>query len=299
MSADTLAPPKTSVPQPDRPRRRKSTARREAVIVNTLLILGVVVMIAPFYWQVAASLKPAHELASAHQTWYPHALTLQNYRDLGKLLDLPQEYKNSIIVAGVVTVSNLLFCSMLGYALAKLRFPGRGVVFGLVLGTLMVPGTVLVIPLYVLAHQLGLVNTLLGVALPTLVTPFGVFLMRQFFLQVPDSLLEAARIDGSGEWRTFFRICLPLVGPGLATLGILTFLSSWNNFLWPQIVLNDQSKYTIPVAVATFANDPNQAQGSNGVLMAGSVAVVIPVVLVFIALQRYFTRGVAMSGIKG
>lgn len=276
-----------------------SHSRREAVIVNTLLVLGLVTLMAPFYWVVISSLKTAPELNATHATWWPHHATWQNYRDLAGLLDLRSGYANSAVVAVLTTASNLLFCSMLGYALAKLPFPGRNAVFGLVLGTLLVPGTVLIVPLYILAHQLGVVNTLLGVALPTLVTPFGVFLMRQFFLKIPDSLLEAGRIDGAGEWRMFFRISLPLVGPGVATLGIITFLGSWNGFLWPLIVLNQQDKYTLPVAVSTFANDPNQAQGSNGVLMAGSVAVVIPVVLVFIALQRYFTRGVAMSGIKG
>ena len=276
-----------------------AAGRREAVIVNGLLVLGLVLLVAPFYWVIISSLKTATELNAPHATWFPHHPTFQNYRDLASLLDLKQEYTNSALVALLVTASNLLFCSMLGYALAKLPFPGRRMVFGLVLATLMVPATVLLVPLYVMAHQFGLVNTLLGVALPTLVTPFGVFLMRQFFLKVPDSLLEAGRIDGAGEWRMFARIALPLVAPGLATLGILTFLGSWNNFIWPLIVLGQQDKYTLPVAVSTFANDPNQAQGSNGVLMAGSVAVVIPVVLVFIALQRYFTRGVAMSGIKG
>ena len=273
--------------------------RREAVVVNSLLIIGLLALVAPFYWVVMSSLKTAPELNAPHATWFPHNPTLQNYRDLAGLLDLKQEYWNSVVVAVTVTAANLLFCSMLGYALAKLPFPGRNVVFGAVLATLMVPGTVLLVPLYILAQQLGVVNTLMGVALPTLVTPFGVFLMRQFFLRIPDSLLEAGRIDGAGEWRMFFRIALPLVGPGLATLGILTFLGSWNGFLWPLIVLSQQDKYTLPVAVSTFANDPNQAQGSNGVLMAGSVAVVIPVVLVFIALQRHFTRGVAMSGVKG
>jgi multiple sugar transport system permease protein len=278
---------------------RAPGARREAVIVNGLLVLGLVVMMAPLYWMVIASVKTTPELAGKHITWWPHTFTTSSFSRLAQLIDLKQAYLNSTIVSLTVTASNVLFCSMLGYALAKLKFPGRNVVFGVVLGTLMIPSTVLIIPLFVLVHQLGLLNTLLGAALPTLVTPFGVFLMRQFFLVVPDSLLEAGRIDGAGEWRMFFRISLPLVGPGAATLGILTFLGSWNNFLWPMIVLQDSSKYTVPVSVATFAVDPNQAQGSNGVLMAGSVAVVLPVILVFIALQRYFTKGVAASGIKG
>jgi multiple sugar transport system permease protein len=294
MSTDAAGVTGTTSSKP-----RVSGVRRETVIVNGLLILGLVLLMAPFYWMVMSSFKAAPELNLPHPTWFPHTPTLGNYRDLSTHVNLPQAYLNSTIVAVGATLSNLLFCSMLGYALAKLRFPGRNIVFGTVLGTMMIPATVLVIPLYVLATKLGVINTLFGVALPTLVTPFGVFLMRQFFLKIPDSLLEAGRIDGAGEWRLFFRVSLPLVGPGLATLGILTFLGSWNNFMWPLIAIDDQRLYTLPVAVATFANDPNQSQGSQGMLMAGSMAIVLPIVLVFIALQRHFTRGVAMSGIKG
>ncbi|MGB9378016.1 MAG: carbohydrate ABC transporter permease [Mycobacteriales bacterium] len=267
--------------------------------VTALLVVGFVLLAAPFIWMTLASLKSAPELARQPPTWIPQHPTAVNYRGLTQRLDMPRYFMNSSIVAGIVTVANLVFCSMLGYALAKLRFPGRNKIFGLVLATLMVPSTVLVIPLFALMSRLGLVNTYAALILPFAVGPFGVFLMRQFMLGVPDSLLESGRIDGASEFFLFWRVALPLVTPGLATLGILTFLSSWNNFIWPLIVLNDEQLYTLPVALATFAVDPNRSQGSNGLLMAGSLVVVLPVIVVFIVLQRYFVRGIAMTGIKG
>lgn len=267
--------------------------------LTALLVVGFVLLSAPFIWMTLASLKSAPELARQPPTWIPEHPTAQNYRDLTERLNMPRYFMNSAIVAGIVTVANLVFCSMLGYALAKLRFPGRNKIFGLVLATLMVPSTVLVIPLFALMSRLGLVNTYAALILPFAVGPFGVFLMRQFMLGVPDSLLEAGRIDGASEFFLFWRVALPLVTPGLATLGILTFLGSWNNFIWPLIVLNDEQLYTLPVALATFAIDPNRSQGSNGLLMAGSLVVVLPVIVVFIALQRYFVRGIALTGIKG
>jgi multiple sugar transport system permease protein len=186
---------------------------------------------------------------------------------------------------------------MVGYALAKMRFAGRDKVFLLVLGTLMVPGSVTVIPLYVLISMMGLTNSFGGLILPFLATAFGVFLMRQFMLGIPDELLEAARIDGASELRTFWQIVMPLATPALATLAILTFLGSWNSFFWPLIVATSQEMYTLPVALATFAT--GQYQADHGLLMAGSLVIVLPVLIVFILLQRLFTEGIATTGIKG
>lgn len=231
--------------------------------------------------------------------WIPTHWTLDNFTALLDQLDMPRYFLNSLIVAVLVTVSNLLFCSMLGYALAKLDFTGRSKVFGLVLAALMVPGNLMILPLYVLMNGMGLIDTYAGLVLPFAAGAFGVFLMRQFMLQVPDELLEAARLDGAGEWYIFWRIVMPLVKPALATLTIFTFLGSWNNFIWPLIATNDPDKYTLPVALATFANDPNRTvAGGNGMLMAGSLLVVLPVLLVFAVLQRHFTQGIATAGLK-
>lgn len=211
--------------------------------------------------------------------------------------DFLRYFLNSAGIALVVTAANLLFCSMAGYALAKLRFAGHKPLMGLVLATLMVPGTVTLIPLFVLMSKLGLVNSYAAVTVPFFAGAFGVFLMRQFMLSIPDDLIEAARIDGAGEWTIFLRIVMPLLKPALAALAVFQFLATWNNFLWPLVALTDQSKYTLPVALATFSIGQNKAD--YGLLMAGSVVLVVPVILLFVALQRHFTQSIAMTGLKG
>ncbi|MQS35868.1 carbohydrate ABC transporter permease [Streptomyces katsurahamanus] len=275
-----------------------STVRLRKPAAYLLLTAGLVLMAAPFAWMALSAFKTKPELAASPPVWIPADWTLANFRDLLDLLDLPAHFLNSTIVAALVTLSNLLFCSMLGYALAKLNFAGQRQVFGLVLGALMVPGNLMLLPLFVLMSKMGLIDSYAGLVLPFAAGAFGVFLMRQFMLSVPDELLEAARLDGAGEWYIFWRVVMPLVKPALATLAILTFLQSWNNFVWPLIATNDPDKYTLPVALATFATDPNRANGSSGVLMAGSFLVVLPVLLVFAVLQRHFTQGIATAGLK-
>ncbi|MFE7440258.1 carbohydrate ABC transporter permease [Streptomyces chartreusis] len=279
-----------------RPRR---TGRVRKPLLYTVASVGLLVMAAPFLWMALSAFKTRQDLTASPPVWIPTTWTLDNFSALLDQLDMPRYFLNSLIVAVLVTVSNLLFCSMLGYALAKLDFSGRSKVFGLVLAALMVPGNLMILPLYVLMNSMGLIDTYAGLVLPFAAGAFGVFLMRQFMLQVPDELLEAARIDGAGEWYIFWRIVLPLVKPALATLTIFAFLGSWNNFIWPLIATNDPDKYTLPVALATFANDPNRTvAGGNGMLMAGSLLVVLPVLLVFAVLQRHFTQGIATAGIK-
>ena len=257
---------------------------------------GLVLVVIPFLWMLISSFKPEQEVRAVPPTWWPESVTLENYQQLFTQLDFPTYFMNSAIVAIAVTAGNMIFCSMLGYALAKLDFPGKKVVFALVLGTLMVPGVVTFIPLFVLTTNIGLTNTLPGMILPFLAGPFGVFLMRQFILSLPDELIQSARVDGAGELRIFFSIILPLCGPAIATLGVLTFLASWNNFLWPLVVATSEDKYTLPVALALYAVGQNATQ--YGLLLAGSVVVVIPVLVVFLVLQRRIMQGIAMTGIK-
>lgn len=261
-----------------------------------VLSAGLVVVGAPFLWMVLSSLKPGKEVNRVPPTFWPESFTLENYSDLFSRLDFPTYFLNSAIVALAVTLGNMVFCTMLGYALAKLDFPGKRVLFGLVLGTLMVPGVVTFVPLFVLTTNLGLTNTLPGMILPFLAGPFGVFLMRQFILSIPDELLQAARVDGAGELRIFFSVVVPLCGPAVATLGVLTFLTSWNNFLWPLVVATSEDKYTLPVALALYAVGQNAT--NYGLLLAGSVVVVVPVIAVFLFLQRHIMQGIAMTGIK-
>ena len=261
-----------------------------------LLTVAVVVVAAPFVWMVLGSLKPTTELRQVPPTWWPQNPSLDNYSQLFSRLSFGTYFANSAIVAVVVTAGNLLFCSMLGYALAMLEFRGKKVVFVAVLATLMIPGVVTFVPLFVLVANAGLVDTLPGLMLPFLAAPFGVFLMRQFILGLPRDLLDAGRVDGAGELRIFARIILPLCGPALATLGILTFLGSWNNFLWPLVVAQTEDTYTLPVALALYSKGQNST--NYGLLLAGATVVVIPILLLFLAFQRKVIEGIATTGIK-
>jgi multiple sugar transport system permease protein len=275
-----------------RPRRRQLSAWW----IYLLLIIGLLLLVGPFIWMILGSFKTTGELRQVPPTWLPENPTLDNYRQLFERQNFLRFFVNSTVVAVFVTAGNVVFCSMLGYALAKLSFPGKKVLFAVVLATLMVPGIVTFMPLFVLVSNLGLVNTHAGLILPFLAGAFGVFLMRQFIGGIPDELLDAARVDGAGEHYIFWRIVMPLCGPALATLTILTFLASWNSFLWPLVVSTSQDMFTLPVAVAFMAT--GQTETNVALLMAGSVVVILPVVIVFILLQRHFTQGIAMTGFK-
>jgi multiple sugar transport system permease protein len=261
--------------------------------VLTIFLLAV---ISPFVWMVLGSFKTQGELLQSPPTWWPQTATLDNYTQLFSRLNFKQYFFNSTVVAVAVTAGNLIFCSMLGYALAMLNFAGKRWLFGMVMGTLMIPGVVTFVPLFVLVANIGLIDTLPGLILPFLVAPFGVFLMRQFFLGLPRDLLDAGRVDGAGELRIFRQIFLPLAGPALATLGILTFLGSWNSFLWPLVVAQNEDRYTLPVALALYSTGQNSTQ--YGLLLAGATVVVIPVLAIFLVFQRRFIEGIATTGIK-
>jgi multiple sugar transport system permease protein len=264
--------------------------------VYLVLTVALVLVITPFVWMVLGSFKSEGEIQRVPPTWWPETATLDNYTQLFARLNFATYFTNSVVVAVAVTAGNLLFCSMLGYALAMLEFPGKRALLLVVLGTLMIPGVVTFVPLFVIVANAGLIDSLPGLILPFLVTPFGVFLMRQFISGLPPDLLDAGRVDGAGELGIFGRIILPLCGPALATLGILTFLSSWNNFLWPLVVAQTESHYTLPVALALYSTGQNNTQ--YGLLLAGACVVVLPLLVVFLLFQRHFVEGIATTGIK-
>jgi multiple sugar transport system permease protein len=265
--------------------------------IYVLLVLGLVVMVGPFLWMLLGSLKTQRELLQATPTWLPEHPTTDNYTRLFDRLDFPRYFWNSTLIAVLITLSNLVFCSMMGYALAKLRFFGRDKLFLLVLGTMLVPGSVTLVPLFVLMAKLNLVDNRLAVILPAAAGPVGVFLMRQFMLSIPNELLEAGRVDGASEFFLFRKVVLPLSAPALAALAILTFLPAWNALLWPLVVLTNENNFTLPVALAIFAR--GQFAADYGLLMAGSVVLVLPVIILFLVLQRHFTQSFTMTGIKG
>ena len=270
--------------------------RKQQYWLYGVLTAALMAVIAPFVWMVLGSFKTNGELRQSPPTWWPETATLDNYTQLFARLDFGGYFTNSIVVATAVTAGNLVFCSMLGYALAMLEFRGKRALFVVVMTTLMIPGVVTFVPLFVLVANAGLVDSLPGLFLPFLVSPFGVFLMRQFILGLPRDLVDAGRVDGAGELRIYWRIILPLCGPALATLGILTFLGSWNNFLWPLVVAQTEQSYTLPVALALYSTGQNSTQ--YGLLLAGATVVVLPVLVVFMIFQRRFIEGIATTGIK-
>jgi multiple sugar transport system permease protein len=291
-------------------KRRARTRKRAGTIAWYVgVILVSIVTVTPLLWTLATSLKPAGDILSGALELLPSAPTFDNY--VQALTDVPfaRYFVNSLIIGVGGAAANLFFGSLAGYALAKLRFRGRTAVFALFLSSLMVPSIVTMIPTFlVLRHfpflggndlmgdgGLGLLNTFWAVILPGAAGAFAIFFMKQFFETLPDELGEAARIDGAGEFRIFAQVYLPLAKAGLAVLGILSFQAGWNNFLWPLIVLNDQSMMTVQVGLASFVNNYDT---NYGPLMAGTVISSIPVLLIFLFAQRYIIEGVAHVGNK-
>jgi multiple sugar transport system permease protein len=265
-------------------------------VLHLALALGAVLTLAPLLWMVSASFMSAGEANDFPPRLLPRVFTLQNYVVLFTRLDLARSFFNSALVATSATLVSLLVNSMAGYAFAKLRFRGREHAFQVLLAALVIPAQVGMLPLFLLLKALGLVNTYAGVVVPFMAGVFGIFMIRQYALSIPDDLLDAARVDGAGEARIFLTIVVPVIRPILVTLAVFTFLSAWNDFLWPLIVLSDEAKYTLPVALASLSGEHVQ---DTELMMAGSVLTVLPVVVLFVALQRAYIRGVMMGSVKG
>ncbi|WP_353512629.1 carbohydrate ABC transporter permease [Thermus sp. LT1-2-5] len=259
-----------------------------------LLLMGSGVMALPFVWMVLTSVKPFPEIFELRLL--PRELTWENYRIVLEETGFLRWFGNSLLVATLTTLSVLFFDSLTGYTLARMRFPGKQVIFVLILSTLMVPTEMLVIPWYVMSAERGWINTYWGLLFPGLITAFGVFLMRQFFETLPQDLFDAGRIDGLSEFGIFWRIGLPLVRPALAALGIFTFLGNWNAFLWPLIVVQTPEMRTLPVGIALFSGEAGTAWN---LIMAASSLAVLPVLLVFFFFQRQIIEGVVLTGLKG
>ncbi len=284
----------TSAVAAARPARRR--LRIAPIALHAALILGALVALFPLLWMVSASFM---QTGMANQ-YPPHLLprhpTFAHYREIFTRLSMGRFVVNSAIIALLVTGLSLFINSAAGYAFAKLRFRGRDTLFrGLMLG-LVVPVQVAMLPLFLLFKEMRLINTYWGVIIPSLASIFGIFLIRQYTLDIPDDLLDAARIDGASEFRIYRSVVLPVIVPILATLAIWTFLTTWNDFMWPLIVLSDQSKMTLPVALASLAGEHVQ---DTELMMAGSVVTVLPVLLVFLFLQRYYVQGIMSGSVKG
>lgn len=271
-------------------------ARLQQVVLYALLILGTVLTLVPLLWMVSASFMPPGEANSFPPRFLPSQPTLEHYRALFTRLNLARYLFNSTLIALSVTALSLFINSMAGYAFAKFRFRGRDRIFRLLLAALVVPAQVAMLPLFLLLREMGLINTYWGVIIPGMASIFGIFLIRQYTLSVPDDLLDAARIDGASEFRIYWSVILPVIRPILITLAIFTFMGTWNDFMWPLIVLSDDRMYTLPVALANLAGERVQ---DTELMMAGSVLTVLPVMLVFVLLQRFYIEGITMGSVKG
>jgi len=270
--------------------------RWSSVLLHAALLVLAAAALGPLLWMVSASLMPAGEASALPPRLLPSAPTLAHYRDLFGRLRLGRALLNSTLLATATSVLAVVLNALAGYAFAKLRFRGRARLFRLLLALLVVPAQVAMLPLFLLLKQLGLVNTLAGVVAPGLASVFGIFLVRQYALSIPDDLLDAARLDGAGEWRIFVSVVLPLLRPILVTLALFTFLATWNDFMWPLIVLSDDARYTLPVALANLSGEHVL---DTELMMAGAVVTVAPVLALFLALQRYYLQGVMLGSVKG
>jgi multiple sugar transport system permease protein len=271
-------------------------SRWRAVLVNGLLLLLTFFALFPLLWMLSVSFMHPGEASTLPPPLLPKSPTLANYRELFERAGMGRYLANSLAVASAITLLSLLFNLAAGYAFAKLRFAGRDRLFHTLLAALVIPAQVAMIPLFLIMKWLHLVNSYGGVVVPAMATVFGIFLVRQYARSIPDELLEAARIDGAGEWRIFATIVLPLLKPIVVTLAIFIFLASWNDFMWPLIVLSDQAWQTAPVALAALSREHVQ---DNELMMAGSVVTVLPVLVLFIALQRHYLQGLLLGSVKG
>ncbi|MBU1324156.1 MAG: carbohydrate ABC transporter permease [Alphaproteobacteria bacterium] len=268
----------------------------QAVLANLAVVVLVVIVLFPLVWMVSVSFMSQGEAATFPPPLLPSKPTLEHYRDLFVTQGMGRYMLNSLILATLATILALLFTVPAGYAFAKLRFAGRERLFQLLVAALVVPAQIGTLPLFLMLKSMGLVNTYAGALVPWLASIFGLFLVRQYSLSIPDEMLEAARVDGASEGQIFRRVVLPTLQPIVVTLALFVFLGSWNDFLWPLIVLTDQSNYTLPVALAAMSREHVQ---DAEMMMAGAVLTVAPVLILFLALQRYYIRGMLAGSVKG
>ena len=268
----------------------------QRILLHAMLIIAAMVTMLPLVWMLLSSLKTKAEIFVYPIEWLPRVPRYRNYPDALASAPFGMYFLNSGFIGIVVTLSTLCFSSLAGYGFAKFEFPGRDIAFIFILSTMMIPFQVIMIPLYLLTQRLGWLDSYPGLIVPGALTAFGVFLMRQFSLTIPDEYLDAARIDGCSEFRIWWMIAVPLCKPALSALAILTFLGSWNNLLWPLIITTKDHLRTLPLGLALFQTE---YVTDYGLLMAGSVLASLPIVVLFLVFQKEFVQGIVMSGIKG
>jgi multiple sugar transport system permease protein len=300
-------------PAPKKPPRRRGSGYQRLpmqILVYTLLIVGAIIFMAPFAWMVVASFKPLGEIFTYPPSWIPKNPTIDNYKSFLEAQDVARWFFNSAFVTLTIVLIQTAFCAMAAYCFAKREFPLRDGIFLLGLGTMAIPAAVLLVPNYLVLKHIpmfggndllgngghGWLDSYWGLIAPGAVSAFGVFLIRQYMLTIPDELLDAARIDGASEFSIYWRVVLPLAKPALAATGIFTFIYAWEDFFWPLIVISSPDHYTVPLGLALYVV---QNRTSWDIVMAGSVLATLPMILIFAVFQRHFIRGLAISGLKG
>ena len=279
-------------------RKGKKPIKLGDIVSFGLLTIAAILVMMPLFWMFSTSLRPTSESFQLPPQWLPTQFRIENYiAPFESSVPFVELFINSMRITVAVTLGQLVTCSLAGYAFARLRFPGREFLFLLLLASLMVPGQVTIIPIFLLMRDLGLIDNPLAIILPGLISAFGVFLMRQFFKQMPQELFDAARVDGAGHIRSFAQIALPLAGPALATLGIITFNATWNAYFLPLIFLNSWHKMTLPQGIALLTG--YMGSGNPSVVMAAVTMAILPVLFVFIAAQRWIIEALTRSGITG
>ncbi len=272
------------------------TDRLKRLLFYALLLAAALMMLIPFMWMISTSLKTDEYVLSIPLQFIPRPLTFGSYTRLAEIFPMPRMFWNSLVVAVVTTVGQLIVSAMAAYAFARIEFRGRNLLFSLYLATLMIPSQVTIIPLFILMRYLGWINSYPGLIAPGIFSAFGTFLLRQFFLTLPKELEEAAFIDGASRWTIFWRIIMPLSRPALATLGVFAFMGSWNAFLWPLFIVRNEQLMTLPVGLATLHG---RWLTQWNLVMAGAVITIIPMLIVYLFAQRYFVQGVVTTGLKG
>jgi multiple sugar transport system permease protein len=280
--------------EPHRPRRAGRRRWTTAAVVVALALLSAVVML-PFVWMISASVRAQGDLLGNPTTLWPAEFTWDNYVEVWRRIPFGRQFANTVVFAGVVAVVSVILDSMAGYAFARFQFRGRGVLFVVVLVTLMLPIQVTLIPVFGLLSDLGWINTMQGLIVPRIADAFGIFFMRQFFLSLPKDLEDAGRIDGVSEFGIWRRIMMPLAWPAVLTLGLFNLLYNWNDLLWPLVVTTDENMRTLTAGLALFKG---QHSAEYGLLMAGSLLALLPMIVTFLVVQRRFIEGIATTGLK-
>lgn len=267
----------------------------QVIVLHIVMTSFALVTLLPFFWMLSASLMQSGEASIFPPRFLPETITFGNYVQLYEKLNVTRFFLNSLILSVSVTVLSLFVNSMAGFAFAKYAFRGKKQIFAALISSMIIPGQVTMLPVFLLLNKMGLINTYFGVIIPGLASIFGIFLIRQYLQSVPDSLIEAARIDGANDFLIYRKIILPLAKPVLVTLALFTFMGTWNDFLWPLIVMTKESMYTLPVALANLLGEHVQ---DVEMMMAGSVITIIPVLIVFLVLQKYYLQGIMIGGVK-